>query len=71
MLPTAVIYLIIRFREGFLNFIILNYLLTISCLTMFISGGINAIFETDLMKIMASYILSQRNFMFIFVFSLS
>ena len=50
-LVTAGIYLIIRFNEVFLNFYFLNYLLIISCLTIFISG-FNAIFEFDLKKLL-------------------
>lgn len=61
---TAGVYLIIRFREIFLSFNILNYLLVISCLTILISG-FNAIFEFDLKKIIAFSTLSQMSFIFI------
>nr|QBO27206.1 NADH dehydrogenase subunit 5 [Appendiseta robiniae] len=63
-LVTAGIYLMIRFSDIFSKFNILNYLLIISCLTMFISG-LNAIFEFDLKKIIAFSTLSQMSFMFI------
>lgn len=63
-LVTAGIYLIIRFREIFLKFSFLNYLILISCLTIFISG-LNAIFEFDLKKIIAFSTLSQIRFIFI------
>nr|YP_008757722.1 NADH dehydrogenase subunit 5 [Cavariella salicicola]AGF93739.1 NADH dehydrogenase subunit 5 [Cavariella salicicola] len=62
-LVTAGIYLMIRFNEIFLKFSFLNYLLVISCLTMFMSG-LNAIFEFDLKKIIAFSTLSQMSFMF-------
>nr|QNO35884.1 NADH dehydrogenase subunit 5 [Hormaphis betulae] len=62
-LVTAGIYLMIRFNEVFLMFNFFNYLLVISCLTMFMSG-LNAIFEFDLKKIIAFSTLSQMSFMF-------
>nr|YP_009338711.1 NADH dehydrogenase subunit 5 [Eriosoma lanigerum]AKM70164.1 NADH dehydrogenase subunit 5 [Eriosoma lanigerum] len=62
-LVTAGIFLMIRFNEVFLKFNFLNYLLIISCLTMFMSG-LNAIFEFDLKKIIAFSTLSQMSFMF-------
>ncbi|YP_008758401.1 NADH dehydrogenase subunit 5 (mitochondrion) [Diuraphis noxia] len=62
-LVTAGIYLMIRFNEIFLKFSFLNYLMVISCLTMFMSG-LNAIFEFDLKKIIAFSTLSQMSFMF-------
>nr|YP_009773271.1 NADH dehydrogenase subunit 5 [Meitanaphis microgallis]QIZ12420.1 NADH dehydrogenase subunit 5 [Meitanaphis microgallis] len=62
-LVTAGIYLMIRFNEIFLEFFFFNYLLVISCLTMFMSG-LNAIFEFDLKKIIAFSTLSQMSFMF-------
>nr|AKM70060.1 NADH dehydrogenase subunit 5 [Neothoracaphis yanonis] len=62
-LVTAGIYLMIRFNEIFILFNFLNYLLIISCLTMFMSG-LNAIFEFDLKKIIAFSTLSQMSFMF-------
>nr|AKM70151.1 NADH dehydrogenase subunit 5 [Eucallipterus tiliae] len=61
-LVTAGIYLLIRISEIFLNFSFLNYLLIISCLTMFITG-FNAIFEFDLKKAIAFPTLSQMSFM--------
>nr|AKM70112.1 NADH dehydrogenase subunit 5 [Kurisakia onigurumii] len=62
-LVTAGIYLLIRFNEIFMYMKILNYLMMISCLTMFMSG-LNAIFEFDLKKIIAFSTLSQMSFMF-------
>nr|YP_010372202.1 NADH dehydrogenase subunit 5 [Ceratovacuna keduensis]UOX27600.1 NADH dehydrogenase subunit 5 [Ceratovacuna keduensis] len=62
-LVTAGIYLMIRFNEIFLIFNFFNYLLLISCLTMFMSG-LNALFEFDLKKIIAFSTLSQVSFMF-------
>nr|YP_010227780.1 NADH dehydrogenase subunit 5 [Schlechtendalia peitan]UDD86545.1 NADH dehydrogenase subunit 5 [Schlechtendalia peitan] len=62
-LVTAGIYLMIRFNEVFLEFFFCNYLMVISCLTMFMSG-FNAIFEFDLKKIIAFSTLSQMSFMF-------
>nr|YP_009400315.1 NADH dehydrogenase subunit 5 [Floraphis meitanensis]ARW70361.1 NADH dehydrogenase subunit 5 [Floraphis meitanensis] len=62
-LVTAGIYLMIRFNEIFLEFLFFNYLLVVSCLTMFMSG-LNAIFEFDLKKIIAFSTLSQMSFMF-------
>nr|YP_009940099.1 NADH dehydrogenase subunit 5 [Hamamelistes spinosus]QNV49421.1 NADH dehydrogenase subunit 5 [Hamamelistes spinosus] len=62
-LVTAGIYLMIRFNEIFLLFGFFNYLLLLSCLTMFMSG-LNAIFEFDLKKIIAFSTLSQMSFMF-------
>nr|AKM70125.1 NADH dehydrogenase subunit 5 [Kaburagia rhusicola] len=62
-LVTAGVYLMIRFNEIFLEFFFLNYLLVLSCLTMFMSG-LNAIFEFDLKKIIAFSTLSQMSFMF-------
>nr|AKM70020.1 NADH dehydrogenase subunit 5 [Phloeomyzus passerinii] len=62
-LVTAGIYLLIRFNEIFLSSFLSNYLLIISCLTMFMSG-LNAIFEFDLKKIIAFSTLSQISFMF-------
>nr|YP_009400046.1 NADH dehydrogenase subunit 5 [Nurudea shiraii]ARW70205.1 NADH dehydrogenase subunit 5 [Nurudea shiraii] len=62
-LVTAGIYLMIRFNEIFLEFYFFEYLLIISCLTMFMSG-LNAIFEFDLKKIIAFSTLSQMSFMF-------
>nr|YP_010977776.1 NADH dehydrogenase subunit 5 [Nurudea zhengii]UYG49497.1 NADH dehydrogenase subunit 5 [Nurudea zhengii] len=62
-LVTAGIYLMIRFNEIFLKFYFFEYLLIISCLTMFMSG-LNAIFEFDLKKIIAFSTLSQMSFMF-------
>nr|YP_009566711.1 NADH dehydrogenase subunit 5 [Greenidea psidii]QBB73073.1 NADH dehydrogenase subunit 5 [Greenidea psidii] len=63
-LVTAGIYLMIRFNEIFMNFYFLNFLIIISCLTMFMSG-LNAIFEFDLKKIIAFSTLSQMSFMFL------
>ncbi|YP_009048919.1 NADH dehydrogenase subunit 5 (mitochondrion) [Aphis gossypii] len=62
-LVTAGIYLMIRLMKIFLKFSFLNYLLVISCLTMFMAG-LNAIFEFDLKKIIAFSTLSQMSFMF-------
>nr|ARW70296.1 NADH dehydrogenase subunit 5 [Kaburagia rhusicola ovatirhusicola] len=62
-LVTAGVYLMIRFNEIFLEFFFFNYLLVLSCLTMFMSG-LNAIFEFDLKKIIAFSTLSQMSFMF-------
>nr|YP_009400250.1 NADH dehydrogenase subunit 5 [Nurudea ibofushi]ARW70244.1 NADH dehydrogenase subunit 5 [Nurudea ibofushi] len=62
-LVTAGVYLMIRFNEIFLEFFFCNYLMVISCLTMFMSG-FNAIFEFDLKKIIAFSTLSQMSFMF-------
>nr|YP_009400276.1 NADH dehydrogenase subunit 5 [Nurudea yanoniella]ARW70270.1 NADH dehydrogenase subunit 5 [Nurudea yanoniella] len=62
-LVTAGIYLMIRFNEIFMEFFFFEYLLIISCLTMFMSG-LNAIFEFDLKKIIAFSTLSQMSFMF-------
>jgi len=62
-LVTAGIYLIIRFNELFINFYFFNYLIIISCLTIFISG-LNAIFEFDLKKIIAFSTLRQISFIF-------
>nr|AKM70047.1 NADH dehydrogenase subunit 5 [Eucallipterus tiliae] len=62
-LVSAGIYLMIRFNEVFLKFGFFNYLLVLSCLTMFMSG-LNAIFEFDLKKIIAFSTLSQMSFMF-------
>nr|YP_010021204.1 NADH dehydrogenase subunit 5 [Schizoneuraphis gallarum]QOK36252.1 NADH dehydrogenase subunit 5 [Schizoneuraphis gallarum] len=62
-LVTAGIYLMIRFNEIFMLFGFFDYLMVISCLTMFMSG-LNAIFEFDLKKIIAFSTLSQMSFMF-------
>nr|UIE11137.1 NADH dehydrogenase subunit 5 [Kaburagia rhusicola ovogallis] len=62
-LVTVGVYLMIRFNEIFLEFFFFNYLLVLSCLTMFMSG-LNAIFEFDLKKIIAFSTLSQMSFMF-------
>jgi NADH-ubiquinone oxidoreductase chain 5 len=63
-LVTAGVYLIIRFNEIFLRFFFFDYLMVLSCLTMFIAG-FNAIFEFDLKKIIAFSTLSQISFIFI------
>nr|AKM70138.1 NADH dehydrogenase subunit 5 [Greenidea kuwanai] len=63
-LVTAGIYLMIRFNEIFIKFYFLNFLIVLSCLTMFMSG-LNAIFEFDLKKIIAFSTLSQMSFMFL------
>nr|YP_010048404.1 NADH dehydrogenase subunit 5 [Mollitrichosiphum tenuicorpus]QPK76757.1 NADH dehydrogenase subunit 5 [Mollitrichosiphum tenuicorpus] len=63
-LVTAGIYLMIRFNEIFMNFFFYDFLLVVSCLTMFMSG-LNAVFEFDLKKIIAFSTLSQMSFMFL------
>lgn len=57
-LVTAGVYLLIRFRPIFSNYMLNRNLLLLSVLTMFISG-LGAIFEYDLKKIIALSTLSQ------------
>nr|YP_003204858.1 NADH dehydrogenase subunit 5 [Mongoloraphidia harmandi]ACO92558.1 NADH dehydrogenase subunit 5 [Mongoloraphidia harmandi] len=61
-LVTAGVYLLIRFFDLLMNFMVVKILLLLSCLTMFMSG-IGANFEFDLKKIIALSTLSQLGLM--------
>nr|YP_002735025.1 NADH dehydrogenase subunit 5 [Macroscytus gibbulus]ABZ02041.1 NADH dehydrogenase subunit 5 [Macroscytus gibbulus] len=65
-LVTAGVYLLIRFNE-FIMMYNMNYLLVLSCLTMFMSG-LGANFEYDLKKVIALSTLSQLGLMMSILF---